>query len=299
MKRCLVTGASGLIGSRLILNMDDDWFVFGLSRSYLDGLNGDRVRHVAVDLSKSWDTGAFPEQIDAVIHLAQSEHFRDFPQHAEEVCQVNTVSTLRLLDYARRTGARTFVLASSGGIYGYGDQQFSEEMEISSRGDLGFYLGTKLCSEVIAESYVSFMNVIILRFFFVYGPGQSRGMVIPRLVQSVMNGKPITLQGNDGIRINPTYVDDAAVAIKQSLEISGSHKVNVGGPEVLSLRDIGETIGQAVGRRPNFSVQANSDPRHLVGDIRKMSKLLGQPEVRFRDGIRRYLREVKHDEYRG
>jgi UDP-glucose 4-epimerase len=299
LKRCLVTGASGLIGSRLILNMDDDWFVFGLSRGYLDGLNGDRVRHVAVDLSKSWDTGALPEQIDAVIHLAQSEHFRDFPQHAEEVCQVNTVSTLRLLDYARRAGARTFVLASSGGIYGSGDQQFSEEMEISSRGDLGFYLGTKLCSEVIAESYVSFMNVIILRFFFVYGPGQSRGMLIPRLVQSVMNGKPITLQGNDGIRINPTYVDDAAVAIKQSLEISGSHKVNVGGPEVLSLRDIGETIGQAVGRRPNFSVQANSDPRHLVGDIRKMSKLLGQPEVRFRDGIRGYLREVKHDEYRG
>ena len=297
MKKCLITGASGLVGSRLVPSMDDEWLVFALSRSRLDGLDGDRIRPLTVNLSKSWDTDVLPEQVDAIIHLVQSEYFRDFPHHAEDVFQVNTVSTVRLLDYARCAGARTFVLASSGGIYGSGEQEFSEEMEISARGDLGFYLCTKLCSEIVAESYTPFMNVMVLRFFFVYGPGQRQGMLIPRLVRAVVNGKPIILQGSDGIRINPTYVDDAVAAIKQSLEISGSHKVNVGGPEVLSLREIGETIGQARGRRPNFSVQANSDPRHLVGDIRKMSELLGQPEVRFREGIRRYLREVKHDEY--
>jgi len=170
-------------------------------------------------------------------------------------------------------------------------------MEISARGDLGFYLCTKLCSENVAESYTPYMNVIVLRVFFVYGPGQRQGMLIPRLVRAVVNGKPIILQGSDGIRINPTYVDDAVAAIKHSVKLVGNHKINVGGPEVLSLREIGETIGQARGRRPNFSVRANSDPRHLVGDIRKMSELLGQPEVRFREGIRRYLREVKHDEY--
>ncbi len=299
MKRCIVTGAAGLIGSHLIRILGEDWLIYPVSRRDLGtDLKRDYLRHLTIDLSKDWDTGALPERADAVVHLAQSEHFRDFPRCAEEVFQVNTTSTLRLLDYARRAGAQTFVLASSGGIYGSGDQTFSEMMEISSRENLGFYLGTKLCSEIIAESYTPFMNVVVLRFFFVYGPGQKQGMLIPRLVQSVMNGKPITLQGIDGVRINPTYVDDAVAAIKRSLEITGSHKVNVGGPEVLSLRDIGEIVGKAVGISPIFDIQANIEPRHLIGDISKMTDLLGPPEVQFRDGIRYYLGETEYDEYR-
>jgi nucleoside-diphosphate-sugar epimerase len=289
----VVTGAAGLIGSRLIQELNPDWFIYGISRSKLSkDLDPKRVQQISVDLSKEWDICLLPDKTDVVIHLAQSEHFREFPERATDIFQVNTLSTLRFLDYAYRVGAQTFVLASSGGIYGYGNQEFSEEAEISSKGNLGFYLGTKLCSEVLAENYRSFMNVIVLRFFFVYGPGQKQNMLIPRLVQSVLGGKPITLQGQDGIRINPTYVSDAVAAIIRSLNLKGSHKINIGGPEVLSLREIGETIGKVVAKEPKFYVQPNIEPRHLVGDIHKMSTLLGDPLVRFEEGLHRYFTNI-------
>ncbi len=291
MKRCLITGGSGLIGSHLIRSLDD-YTIFNLSRRRIGhDENLQTVQNIVLDLSKEWNREDLPTQIDAVIHLAQSEHFRDFPEQAENVFQVNTLSTMRLLDYAQRAGARTFIFASSGGIYGHGEQEFSEEVEISSKGNLGFYFGTKICSEVIAESYSPFMNIIVLRFFFVYGPGQRQNMLIPRLVQSVLSNKPLMLQGQNGLRINPTHVSDAVVAITRALAVEGSHKINVAGPDVLSLREIGEIIGKSVNKECKFNLQLDVKPRHLVGDIRKMSRLLSAPVVRFENGLKTILKE--------
>ncbi|MFM2062304.1 MAG: hypothetical protein RLZZ507_1974 [Cyanobacteriota bacterium] len=293
MKKCLITGVSGLIGSHLVSELSQNWHITGLSRSKrICDLQSTEFEHLALDLSKKLDTSLLPEKIDAVIHLAQSENFREFPKLADDIFQVNTVSTLVLLDYARRAGARTFILASSGGIYGYGEQDFSEDVEISANGDLGFYLGTKLCSEVLANSYIPFFNIIVLRFFFVYGHSQRRSMLIPRLVESVLERKPITLQGENGIRINPTYVSDAVAAISRSLELDGSHKINVAGANVLSLREIGEIIGKVVERKPKFDLQLDANPRHLVGDISRMSKILGSPKVNFADGIKIYINKT-------
>lgn len=292
----MVTGCSGLIGSHLLNLLSRDWSVVCLGRNARPDLAMHNVRWTPRDLTKAWtDTlldGSLPAKADAVIHLAQSEHFREFPERAAEIFQVNTVSTLRLLDYARQVDARTFVLASSGGIYGYGEEEFSEDSVISRRDDLGFYLATKLCSEIIADNYTPFLNVIVLRFFFVYGVGQRRTMLIPRLVQLVKDGRPIVLDGQDGLRINPTHVNDAAAAIVAALGLKGSHKINIGGPEVLSLRQMGEIIGEAVGKPPVFEEHPEVEPRHLVGDIRKMTKLLRAPTIHFLDGIARYVQET-------
>ena len=81
MRRCLVTGATGLIGSSLVAALQPDWDVIGISRGRQEEdprLEG--ASHLAIDFSQAWDTAAFPGEIDAVIHLAQSEHFRDFPE---------------------------------------------------------------------------------------------------------------------------------------------------------------------------------------------------------------------------
>jgi nucleoside-diphosphate-sugar epimerase len=193
------------------------------------------------------------------------------------------------MDYAHRAGARTFIYASSGGVYGYSDDGFTEDTELKQRGDLGFYLGSKLCSEILSDCYTSLMNVIVLRFFFVYGPGQRKSMLMPRLVDRVKEGKPIVLQGSDGIRLNPTYVSDAVSAICRSLEVEGNHKVNVAGPEILSMREIGEVIGQVLSKRPEFELKTDVEPFHLIGDITKQSRLLGPPQVGFEDGIKRYI----------
>lgn len=289
MRTILLTGATGLIGAHLLRTFSEDDKVVCISRSKpVAGVSNT----VTIDLGKDWDTGLLPGQIDTVIHLAQSEYFRDFPHHAEDVFRVNTLSTVKLLDYARIAGATTFVLASSGGVYGGGERSFSEDATISANKSHGFYLGTRLCSEIVAECYTKYMNVICLRFFFVYGPGQRADMLIPRLVTSVQRQLPITLRGQQGILINPIFVDDAVKAVSAATTIKGSYKINIAGQETLSIRAIAETIGDALSVSPIFNIESAGEPQNLVGDTARMSQLLGAPCTTFANGLTAYLKSL-------
>lgn len=291
MKKCLITGGSGLIG-RSVINklLECGWEVWGVGRNPLPNVTG-KYHSIACDLEENSFTEDFPRQVDAVIHLAQSEYFRDFPEHVGKVFSVNTMATLKLLDYARKSGASKFILASSGGIYGHGDEEFMEDSQIAAKSDLGFYLGTKLCSEILAENYTSFMNVVILRFFFVYGPGQKPKMLIPRLIHSVREGIPISLQGENGLSINPIFVTDAAQAVCRALNLNESHKINIGGKELFTLRQVGECIGKIIKREPVYEIH-DVPPRNIVGDTQKMQKLLCVPNTSLHNGIKYSIQNV-------
>ena len=94
------------------------------------------------------------------------------------------------------------------------------------------------------------------------------------------------LQGPNGISINPTHVDDAVAAMLQAIDIEGFHRINVAGPEVLSIRRIGEIIGKALNKKPIFKEVAKVSNNDLIGDISKMCKLLVSPHVIFEHGIK-------------
>lgn len=279
----LITGANGLLGVHAVRQLVAQHQVHALVHSApLEPVAG--VTYHVIDLSGDWSTQSLPNALDAVIHLAQSSRFREFPAQAMDVFGVNVASTARLLDYARVSGAKHFILASSGGVYGAGDEAFKENSLIQHHGQLGYYLGSKLCAEVLAQNYSSLMDVTVLRFFFMYGEGQRRSMLVPRLIDNVMAGQPITLQGSDGIKINPIHVSDAVAALDSCLGLEGSHTFNVAGTEVLSLRDIAQAIGRAVGRDPVFKVE-DVEPSHLIANIDAISEALIVPKVSFAQGI--------------
>lgn len=282
MAKVLVTGASGLIGACLLRSFGPEDSVYALSRS---GRLPTATQTIQIDLGKPWSTDSLPRDIETVVHLAQSEHFRDFPLRAEDVFAVNTQSTVKLLDYARSIGVRQFVLASSGGVYGGGSGSLSEETPVRADGKLGFYIGTRICSELLSECYSGYMNVICLRFFFAYGPGQQSHMLIPRLIESIRSGGAVTLRGDTGLRLNPIYVDDAALAVRHAMTLQGSHKINIAGPTALSLREMADEIGRLVGRTPQFEVQAAGSSHDLVADTARMRRLLCEPRTSFSEGI--------------
>ncbi len=242
--------------------------------------------HLPIDLSQQWDIDLLPKQMDAIIHLAQSEHYRDFPEYAEDTFYTNVASTARLLEYARLNGTKTFVLSSTGGISGQSNNGFNHTENSKTNDNLGFYFGTKLCSEVLARSYAPYMNIIILRFFFVYGPGQKQTMLIPRLIKSVKDRIPIVLNGPSGIRLNPVHVKDAVESIKKAVQLNQSKTINIGGPEVISIKKIAETIAVLVNKPPIFSMQKESVPQDLIADIESMSMHLAPPTLRFFEGIK-------------
>lgn len=286
-KRILITGASGLLGSYLVneLLADESYDLFLVGRNLNQPDKEGRVTTISIDFSTDWNANKLPEDLDGIIHLSQAENFRDFPAKAVEVFYINTLSTLKLIDYASKNKIGHFIYASSGGVYGT-DGVFKEEDVIEYKKELGFYLGTKHCSEVILENYHSLLNVIILRFFFIYGKGQNESMLIPRLVNRVKNKEAISLQGEGGMRINPLHASDAAKAVIASLKLSGSHKFNVGGPDILSLKEICDTIGEALTIEPQLSIDESVPAKYLVGDVSKLNDVLGKPAVRFVDAVK-------------
>lgn len=281
MNNVLITGCNGLIGEALVQRLlkNETFNLFGIGRSLRSSINV-----IQLDLGKEWSDKDLPKKMDIIIHLAQSEKFREFPESSEEIFSVNTLSTIKFLEYGRKAGIKKFIYASSGGIYGNSDTGFLEEHPVTNSTDLGFYLGTKFCSEILALNYTPYFDVDILRFFFVYGKNQNAGMLIPRLVNNVIKGNEIMLSGESGIKMNPIHVSDAADAIKKAIELKGSNKFNISGSEVFTLREICETIGRKIGKQPVFKIN-NTEPKNLIGDNTKMRKMLIEPKIKFDTGI--------------
>jgi nucleoside-diphosphate-sugar epimerase len=293
MKRCLITGATGLVGSALWKAMVQEALRYEMylvcsPQSKIAGPLPPHVHVIEADLAQLHFTAAFPRQMDIVVHLAQSRHFREFPEKAEDIFAVNTMSTLQLLEYCRRAQVQNVVLASSGGVYGLGDEICRESALLTHRKDQGFYATSKFCAEAIAEHFTSYFNIVTLRPFFIYGPAQQRHMLIPRLIDAVSQGKPVSLQGNEGLQINPIHVLDAVRAVLAALRLSQSEKINIAGAEILSLRRLCEMISAEVGVVPVFDVQEGPS-QSLVADIAKMKQLLCVPQISLEEGLKQCL----------
>jgi UDP-glucose 4-epimerase len=280
--KILVTGAAGFIGRHALGRLDAAHDVYPLVRAAPD----ESRDWIVQDLTRPLDRSLLPERIDAVVHLAQSPRYREFPEGAEDVYAVNVHSTFQLLEYARAAGARTFVLASTGGIYGYSSGALPETAPAKP---LNFYLTSKHVAESLLACYQALFRTVILRFFFVYGPGQGR-MLVPTLIEKVRKGDQISIAGRPGQRINPIHVGDAVEVFEPALDLGRSDVFNVAGDEVVSIRDLVALIENATNEPAHVR---HIDPEHdgdLVGDNSRMKDVLGvSPRISLSDGIRSML----------
>jgi UDP-glucose 4-epimerase len=278
--RVLVTGAGGFIGTHLLPLLAQEHEVVAVTRSPAPPpLAG--VDWLTLDLTRL-DTSALPERVDAVIHLAQSRRYRDFPDGAADVFAVNVESTFALLEYARAAGVRSFVLASTGGIYDYGYERLVETAPVNP---INFYLSSKYSAELLTANYQDLFRTIVLRFFFVYGPGQGP-MLIPTLVRKVRGGEPIEIEGKPGLRINPIHVSDAVRVFEPALVLERSDVFNVAGEETLALEELVALIERVVGRPASVRHVSGEQRGDLIGDNSRMRATLGVvPRTLLEEGL--------------
>jgi UDP-glucose 4-epimerase len=220
MKRYLVTGAAGFIGSavarRLLKDGHEVWTIDNLSTGSRENLPSD-VTLIQGDcqnpdiIRKLGDT-----QFYAVIHMAgQSSGEISFQDPVYDLAS-NVESTLRLIQYGLGTGCRRFVYASSMSVYGdVPDRPISEDHETRP---LSFYGVGKLASENYLRLYQARgLKPTVLRFFNVYGPNQNmrnlrQGMVSIYLAQLLQNDTVVVKGAPTRFR-DFLYIEDAVEAV--------------------------------------------------------------------------------------
>lgn len=270
MEKVLVTGATGLLGFELIHRLALNFEVFKLVKTYNKELGENQIVHNFLD---EFDEKILPVKIDYIYHLAQFRDFKNFPENSSEIFKVNTLSTLNLINYGSRSGVKKFVYTSTGGLYKGISFPISESHSIKKPQELDFYCASKLSSELLISSYSKFMDVQILRPFFIFGPRQSDQMLIPRIIKSIRNNDSIYLAGEHGININPIYVKDAVSILIRLLEVPGSNLFNIAGNERISISELAFMVSEIIGKKPNFTYQ--SSQMDLVGDNELVRNVLG------------------------
>jgi UDP-glucose 4-epimerase len=287
--KILVTGASGFVGRTLVNRLMAEHELFCLARNGAALPHHRNVHVLTNDLTKPMVTEEWPVALDAIIHLAQSRQFRKFPDEARDIFKVNTDSTAQLLHYGRQAKIKAFLFASSGGVCGYQPRPI---VETDPPKLLNFYLASKYAAECLVNAYADYFAAINLRYFFVYGEGQ-RDMFMPSLIGRILERAPVIIAGKTGVTMNPIHVSDAAEATARALQLQHSETINVAGPDVVSVLDLAEMIGQFTATQPVYTQEPDKGSLAMVADIEKMKLKLGvMPKVSIKEGVQRLVHEL-------
>ena len=253
------------------------------------------MRHIAVDLGSCSslenliNCGRLPDALDAVLHLAVSRRHREFPDSAVDIFNVNVTTVVLLLDFAQKKKISKFVVGSTGTVYHPFKGRPHREDDVTTPGSY-FALSKWIAEQAALTYYPRYFDVFIPRFFSPFGPGQA-DRVISTLIDRVKGGQAIQLPpAGHGFSTTPLYVDDAVRVLLAAIKEDWTGAMNVGGPDVLTLAEMANIIGKAVGREPVFVRSHDALDAFLVPDLGRLtSKISLSSFVRFGDGISRVL----------
>lgn len=302
VKRVLVTGAAGFIGSHLT----DALLARGYDVVGVDNFLGNYDRVVKESnltaalksprfLFRELDLSLAPleplvDEVDAVYHLAARPGVRDsWGEHYQEYLAHNVLATQRLLEALRAHPLKPLVLASSSSVYGDALKLPVNEKAIPA--PVSPYGASKLAAEDLVHLYAQSygLDPTILRFFTVYGPRQRPDMAIHKFVRAVAAGRTITLYGDDRDRRDFTYVADvvaAALAIVERGIRGGCY--NVASGRTVPLADVVAMVEAAVGKKAKVerAPHQRGDVHATHGDIAALKRAVGyEPATPLAEGI--------------
>lgn len=310
MKRILVTGGAGFIGSHLgsaLLDRGDEVTIFDnfdpfyperLKRRGLDA----RARLIAGDIR---DAAALREAFSAarpeiVVHLAGLAGVRPSLERPADYMDVNVRGTACVLEAARDAGVRRFVLGSSSSVYGAkATPPFREDARVDSPESP--YAASKVGAEVLARTFHNLygLEIAALRFFTVYGPRQRPDLAIHKFSRRMLLGQPIPFFGDGSSRRDYTWAGDIVEGVLAACDVPLRWEVlNLGGAHTTSLAELVRLLEEVLGVRAQLDRQPAQpgDMPLTSADVSRPGAVLGwRPRVQIREGIERFARWLRSD----
>lgn len=242
--------------------------------------------------------------IDVIVHLAAMAGVRPSIENPLLYQEVNGIGTQNILEEAKLHNVKFLVMASSSSVYGNcREVPFKEDMIVDYA--ISPYAATKKANEVMAHVYhkLNGMNIIMLRFFTVYGPKQRPDLAINKFTRLMLDGKEIPMYGDGSTSRDYTYVDDIVDGICKSCDYVMNNNdvyeiINLGSNNPISLKEMIEIIGKELNIEPNIEElpMQPGDVDRTYACIDKARKLLGyNPQTKFDDGIKKFIDWYLHN----
>jgi UDP-glucose 4-epimerase len=300
LTRVLVTGGAGFIGSNLVdalLERGDDVRVLDNfstgSRANLTDL-GREVEVVEGDLRSYERVHTAVRGVELVFHEGALGSVPRSVQDPLSSTAVNVEGTLNVLLAARDEDVRRVVFASSSSVYGDGGT--FPRLESAAVNPISPYAVAKLAAERFCVTFtrVYGLETVSLRYFNVFGPRQDPGSqyaaVVPRFVEAIAQGRPVTIHGDGDQSRDFTYVDNVVRANLLAAEADGAGgrvlNIAAGGSETVNA--LADTIGRLLGRPVEKAIEQPraGDVRESWADITAARDAIGyEPVVGFEEGL--------------
>jgi dTDP-glucose 4,6-dehydratase len=308
MKRVLITGAAGFLGSHLcdrfiaeghhVIGMDN--LITGDLRNieHLTGL--DRFEFHHHDVSQFIHVKG---DIDYILHFASPASPIDYLKIPIQTLKVGSLGVHNCLGLARVKGAR-ILIASTSEVYG--DPEVHPQHEeywghVNPVGPRGVYDEAKRFQEAMTMAYHTYhgLETRIVRIFNTYGPRMrlNDGRVLPAFIGQALRGEDLTVFGDGSQTRSFCYVDDLVEGIYRLLLSDESRPVNVGNPDEISIADFAEEIIALTGtdQKVIYKDLPQDDPKQRRPDISRAQSLLGwSPKVSRSEGL-----AITYDYFRG
>ena len=304
LKRIVVTGAAGFIGSHLarhladlghdVLGIDDmnphcDEGLKDLRRKHL----GDGVRFAKISITDQVALGRVFEEHrpDSVCHLAALAGVRYSVEHPLAYTETNVNGTASVFETAYRHGVSRVLFASSSSVYGMRPVGEAFHENDPANTPVSVYAATKRAGELIASAYCQLhaMDITCFRLFTVYGPFGRPDMAVLRFARAIDSGLPLELYNNGASYRDYTYVGDIVDGFTSALERpKGYGIINLGRGEPVRTDALVRLIEHALGKRARIQPMPMQpgDVERTLANIAKAKAVIGYaPSVPIEKGI--------------
>ena len=297
MAKVLVTGGAGFIGSHIVRDLLDrgdqvrvlDNLSTG-SKANLAGLNIDFIEGDIRDAAVAQES---IKNVDAVFHLAAFISVAGSMEDPLACYDANLNGSLNVLMQAGKAGVRRVVLASSAAVYGESESTVDEDHPPNP---LSPYAASKLAMEQAAKLFSQSFNLetVCLRFFNAYGPRQSPdspyAAAIPKFIQVMSAGEPVTIHGDGRQTRDFVYVGDIvnAMLLAADGESIDGRVFNIAGGNSVSINKLVETLQRFFPETPDpvFGPPRQGDLLFSEADISLAERALGyRPRIDLQAGL--------------